>query len=536
MTTLIPKYDQGSTGAVNRPINQKLAESLSVLDFGADSTGATDSTTAIQNAVNAALALGGATVYFPNGTYILNSNIELGMASYNGTEGAVNIIGESTTRTIIKPGVTGTTALFSITGGNTNYRAFSRIENITIDSGTFKNGNGCAIKIDCTIGNNIKNVIIRNMNYGIWLYAGTSFGGAGWVEYNCFENVTTDYCNQCYRLEQNASNTNPVPSHGYNTWIHCLGNVFHTDSGGSSPQIFFNVTSGVNFYNSSFDFYVSTQDGGTLIYTQGNAGGPLGSSAREGLTPSNTGNFHVESSGSCYVYGTTNFWWSGSLSYVASNFYDYAGISTTYPGQSVLLCDNYVYSGTDLNTSGTIDRFQDAALSPAYPLGRIGKNAPYISVENSGQRKGMVVYADGSDSGAVFGLGLLATGNKLQQIVLAWWQNINGKLLGNKYGYRLLSDQVALTTTPSASASFPVTYGSFIVTVSGTTSGLPSYVFSISKASATATPSIATLSGSPNPSTSETISLTWTSGNYPLFAVSGSGSNGTYNISMNGTL
>ena len=36
MTTLIPKYDEGSAGAVNRPINLKLAEFVSVLDFGAE--------------------------------------------------------------------------------------------------------------------------------------------------------------------------------------------------------------------------------------------------------------------------------------------------------------------------------------------------------------------------------------------------------------------------------------------------------------------------------------------------------------------
>ena len=50
MTTLIPKYDQGATGAVNRPINLKLAEQVSVLDFGADPTGVADSTTAFTNA------------------------------------------------------------------------------------------------------------------------------------------------------------------------------------------------------------------------------------------------------------------------------------------------------------------------------------------------------------------------------------------------------------------------------------------------------------------------------------------------------
>ena len=73
MTTLIPKYDVkngGSTptGAVNRPINQKLGEWTSVLDFGADPTGVADSSTAIQNAYNSIKATGG-TLIFPSGTY-----------------------------------------------------------------------------------------------------------------------------------------------------------------------------------------------------------------------------------------------------------------------------------------------------------------------------------------------------------------------------------------------------------------------------------------------------------------------------------
>ena len=42
MTTLIPKYDQGATSAVNRPINQKLAESVSVKDFGVVGDGDAD--------------------------------------------------------------------------------------------------------------------------------------------------------------------------------------------------------------------------------------------------------------------------------------------------------------------------------------------------------------------------------------------------------------------------------------------------------------------------------------------------------------
>lgn len=70
MTTLIPKIDLmdgGSTptGAINRPFNEKLAESVSVKDFGAVGDGTTDDTTAINNAIAS-----GKSVYFPAGTYM----------------------------------------------------------------------------------------------------------------------------------------------------------------------------------------------------------------------------------------------------------------------------------------------------------------------------------------------------------------------------------------------------------------------------------------------------------------------------------
>jgi hypothetical protein len=77
MTTLIPKFDLKNggatpTGAINRPINEKLQEMVSVKDFGATGDGATDDTVAIQAAFNSA---NGKALFFPSGTYLCSNQI-----------------------------------------------------------------------------------------------------------------------------------------------------------------------------------------------------------------------------------------------------------------------------------------------------------------------------------------------------------------------------------------------------------------------------------------------------------------------------
>jgi hypothetical protein len=89
MTTLIPKIDFKNggatpTGAINRTINEKAQDYISVKDFGAVGDGIADDTVAIQNAVNFGITNGNA-VYFPAGDYNLTDQITI--------DGAVKLYG-----------------------------------------------------------------------------------------------------------------------------------------------------------------------------------------------------------------------------------------------------------------------------------------------------------------------------------------------------------------------------------------------------------------------------------------------------------
>jgi hypothetical protein len=70
-------YDPPFTGAVSTTVEAKLEQTLSVLDFGADPTGSTDSTTAIQNAIDYAQSKNGGIILFPWGTYKISSQINI---------------------------------------------------------------------------------------------------------------------------------------------------------------------------------------------------------------------------------------------------------------------------------------------------------------------------------------------------------------------------------------------------------------------------------------------------------------------------
>ena len=107
-------YTQGGTGSVTRTVTNKLQESISILDFGADPTGVSDSTSAIQAAITYALShpvsasgsFGGGmpAVYFPSGVYKVSSTITVtsanGLLLYGAGQQSTQIIFTATSSTL----------------------------------------------------------------------------------------------------------------------------------------------------------------------------------------------------------------------------------------------------------------------------------------------------------------------------------------------------------------------------------------------------------------------------------------------------
>lgn len=106
-------FIQAGTGAVQRTVESKLQDVVSVLDFDADPTGQTDSTDAIQHAIDYIIQAGGGTVYFPRGNYLVTNTLLLDKAEYGAGEVrlGVKLIGEAygLSRIIRQTGMPGST-------------------------------------------------------------------------------------------------------------------------------------------------------------------------------------------------------------------------------------------------------------------------------------------------------------------------------------------------------------------------------------------------------------------------------------------
>jgi len=133
LSQLGSNYLQGGTGSVARTTASKLQESVSVLDFGADPTGVSDSTTSITNAINVAKAAYGGTVLFPPGTYVCATQLTMGVVQ------GVRLLGLSSNNQLTGGATikyTGTTSPFMSVSGSAASLSIENI-NIVYSNGSF---------------------------------------------------------------------------------------------------------------------------------------------------------------------------------------------------------------------------------------------------------------------------------------------------------------------------------------------------------------------------------------------------------------
>jgi hypothetical protein len=188
MTTLIPKFDfknGGSTpaGAINRPIDEKLAEVLSVKDFGAIGDGTADDTVSIQATINAGVSKNKA-VYFPNGSYIISATLNLpnNITLIGETQRKIND-GANTYGVIIK--TAGNITMMQTTAVLPDFTYGIRIENISFWG---NNTNGSALVIGQDIATHLSfGITLRNIDIQ-YIGNGIQIIGAAYITY--LENIT----------------------------------------------------------------------------------------------------------------------------------------------------------------------------------------------------------------------------------------------------------------------------------------------------------------------------------------------------------
>jgi hypothetical protein len=193
---------QSGTGATTRTWQSKAADIFSVKDFGAVGDGVTNDRTAIQAAINAAGAAGGGEVYFPAGTYLLNSGISWTsnfVHLVGAGQGATKIVANFATGNVISVGssvaVTSTPSIKKMSFRSNVVRTsgagilFTQTFNGSIDDVTFDNDSPSNYYIDIQIDgyadnfiNSLNRVVCRGNN----AYAAIVIGQNGSVVQDVF--------------------------------------------------------------------------------------------------------------------------------------------------------------------------------------------------------------------------------------------------------------------------------------------------------------------------------------------------------------
>ena len=157
-------FIQEGTGAVQRTVESKLQDVVSVKDFGAVGDGVTDDTVAIQNAINAVGLAGGGTVFLPAGVYLTSNTLTI-------SDSGIGLMGAGNTQTTIKGNFANgdIVHVYNISAEIKNLF----VTNLRIDTSVVKTS-GAALHLEKVVRSSLRGVIAsgqdgsKNLWNGYW--------------------------------------------------------------------------------------------------------------------------------------------------------------------------------------------------------------------------------------------------------------------------------------------------------------------------------------------------------------------------------
>ena len=173
-------FVQAGTGVVTRNMQDKARESVSVLDFGADNTGATDAAPAIRLAIAS-----NRNILIPPGTYLLNSTVTAPPSAYDPPCVLFDNISNFSVSAY------GATIQIGATAGRCAAFQFNRCDNFSFTGAKFVGNISANVKNSAVATSSITNFKISDL-YIVNMYRGGDGTGCvgTWAVNGSFENIT----------------------------------------------------------------------------------------------------------------------------------------------------------------------------------------------------------------------------------------------------------------------------------------------------------------------------------------------------------
>lgn len=251
-------YNEGSVGAIDRTVESRLQDYVSVKDFGAVGDGSTDDTAAINAAISGLSGQNTVGLYFPEGVYKVTSSINVNRSQ-------ISLVGAGMTATVIRCHTDGVN-VFDVRNAAPNAISNVVVSDMQIDiGGSVSTTSGAGIYLEraaSVIINNVSlgshqnslqimgcfNVIVNN---SIISYASGSAGGRNGVY---ISKATAPYSSA---QSGNIFISNMTATGG--------GNPLDTATPGAAYGILFDSVDGLWVNNSYFGYFDQASACGNLL-------------------------------------------------------------------------------------------------------------------------------------------------------------------------------------------------------------------------------------------------------------------------------